>query len=79
LSSLENKPPVPKRKREPEYSWELVNAVKSIRKADPSYSAKKIRLLLLWGMEAAEVPSVATTGRLIAWENLFFRSRHQTA
>jgi transposase len=74
LSSLENKRTAPKRKREPGYSRELVRVVRMIREADPSYSAKKIRPILLRSMETAEVLSVATLGRLINRENLFFRA-----
>ncbi|MDR2471015.1 MAG: hypothetical protein LBD09_02760, partial [Treponema sp.] len=74
LSSLENKRTVPKRKREPGYSRELVRAVRAIREEDPSYSAKKIHPILLRSMETAEVPSAATIGRLINRENLFFRA-----
>jgi len=71
LQSLENKSRAPKQKRKPEYSQELVAKVRKIRKADPTYSAKKIRPILL--RELAEVPSVATLGRLIRRNNLFFR------
>jgi hypothetical protein len=45
------------KKREPEYSRELV---REIREANPVYSAKKIHPILL-----AAVPRVATQGRLI--------------
>jgi transposase InsO family protein len=72
LSSLENKRTVPK--REPGYSRELARAARAIREADPSYSAKKIRPILLRSMTAAEAPSVSTLGRLIAREHLFFRA-----
>jgi putative transposase len=44
-----------------------------MRKEDPTYSGKKIRPILLRTMKEAEVPSVATLGRLINRENLFFR------
>jgi hypothetical protein len=74
LSSLENKPPVPKRKREPCYLRELVRAVRAVREADPGCSAKKIRPILL--RERASVPRTATLGRLIAREHLFFRTVH---
>jgi hypothetical protein len=79
LSALENKPPVPKRKQEPEYSRELVRAARAIRKDAPSYSAKRIRPILLRNMETAEVPSAATIGRLINREHLFFKGGHETA
>jgi transposase len=74
LSSLENKRTAPKRKREPGYSRDLVRA---IWEAEPSYSTKKIRPILL--RERASVPSVSTLGRLIVRENLFFRPNPQTA
>jgi putative transposase len=48
-----------------------VQAVRAVREADPGYSAKKIRPILL--RERASGPSTATLGRLIARENLFFR------
>jgi putative transposase len=74
LSSLEDESRAPKKKREPEYSRGLVRAVREIRKADPTYSAKKIRPILLRTMAAEQVPSVATLGRLISRESLFFRT-----
>ena len=72
LSTLEDMPTAPKKKREPSYTRELVGRVREIRKADPTYSAKKIRPILLRTMSC--VPSVATIGRLISRENLFFRA-----
>ena len=74
LSSLENRPTIPKKRRLPEYSRELVEKVRKIRKADSTYSARKIRPILLREMPAESVPSVATLGRLISRENLFFRA-----
>jgi len=67
---LKTKAAPPTRKRKPDYSQELVSKVRDIRKADPTYSAKKIRPILL--RESAEVPSVATLRRLIRRNNLFF-------
>lgn len=74
LSSLENRPTIPKKRRSPSYSRELVENIRDIRKEDPTYSAKKIRPILLRAMEVASVPRVSTLGRLISRENLFFRS-----
>ena len=74
LSSLEKSSTVPKNKRIPEYSRALVKVVKQIRETDPTWSAKKIRPILLRTMSKNEVPSVATLGRLIYRENLFFRA-----
>jgi len=73
LTSLENRPSAPKKKRTPTYSWEVICAVRNIRKQDATYSAKKIRPILLRSMDALQVPSVATIGRLIQREKLFFR------
>jgi transposase InsO family protein len=73
LESLEPGKTTPKRKRQPEYTRDLVRKVREIREKDPSYSGKKIRPILLREMDAADVPSVATLGRLISRENLFFR------
>ncbi|MDR2900561.1 MAG: integrase core domain-containing protein, partial [Treponema sp.] len=72
LSTLENKTTTPNKKRQVEYSRDLVEKVRELRKADPSYSGKKLRPILLRTMK--EVPSVATLGRLIRREQLFFRA-----
>jgi hypothetical protein len=74
LLSLENRPTVPKRKREPEYPRSLVSAVRKIREENPTYSAKKIRPILLRTMAEADVPCAATLGRLISRNSLFFRA-----
>jgi putative transposase len=74
LASLEDRSTMPKKRRAPEYSRGLVGAVRKIREDDPTYSAKKIRPILLRTMNAVDVPSVATLGRLINRENLFFRA-----
>jgi hypothetical protein len=76
LESLESKPPVPKKKRSPCYSREIVNAVRDIRKENQSYSAKKIRPILLRTMDEAAVPSVATIGRLISREKEYAAGTH---
>jgi transposase InsO family protein len=74
IKSLEKTSTAPKKKREPEYSRALVKVVREIREADPTYSAEKIRPILLRTMPKNEVPSVATLGRLITRNNLFFRA-----
>ena len=77
LESLENRKTTPKKRRVPSYSWTTIKAVREIREANPSWSAKKIRPILLRNQALGEnerVPSVATIGRLIRRENLFFRS-----
>ncbi|GMO14616.1 MAG: hypothetical protein Pg6A_00190 [Termitinemataceae bacterium] len=73
LSSLENKPTIPAKQRKPDYSCKLVNRVKDIRKADPTYSGAKIRAILLREMRAESVPSAPTLNRLIFREKLWFR------
>jgi len=47
--------------------------VREIRKENPTYSAKKIRPILLRTMAEAEVPGIATPGRLISRGGPFFR------
>jgi len=73
LVSLENKSHHPKKKRRPGYSSELVSKVRELRKAEATYSGKKLRPILLRMMAQQEVPSIATLGRLIQRNNLFFR------
>jgi putative transposase len=73
LISLEPTSTAPKKKREREYSREVVAKVRAIREKDQTYSGKKIRPILLRTMAEADVPSVSTLGRLISRENLFFR------
>ncbi|GMO55741.1 MAG: hypothetical protein Ta2A_00750 [Treponemataceae bacterium] len=58
----------------PKYSREVVRAVRDIRKIESTYSGVKIRPILLRTMAAADVPSVATLGRLIQREKFFFRA-----
>jgi hypothetical protein len=48
--------------------------VRATREADPGCSAKKIRTILLREREKTSVPFATALGRLIARENLFFRS-----
>ncbi|MDR0475123.1 MAG: helix-turn-helix domain-containing protein [Treponema sp.] len=72
LSSLENKTTRPRNMRRPACPRELAGKAKQIRKDDPTYSAKKIRPILMRTESA--VPSVSTIGRLISRENLFFRA-----
>jgi transposase len=73
LCTLENKSRAPKNKRQAGYSRELAQAVRRIRQEAPSYSAKKLRPILLRERDRACAPSVSTLGRLISRENLFFR------
>jgi len=73
LVSLENRTTTPKKRREPIYSWTLICKIREIRKQDPTYSAKKIRPILLRCMDARLVPSTATIGRIIRKENMYYR------
>jgi transposase len=79
LSSPENRPARPGKRREPRYSCDLVNRIREIRKAGLAYSAKKIRPVVLRELEGVSAPSVSTLGRLISRENLFFRPGHEKA
>jgi transposase InsO family protein len=74
LRSLENRPTVPLKKNRPKYSRELVREVRTIRKNDHTYSARKIYQILHRDMPYLDIPSRATIGRLISRENLFFRA-----
>lgn len=74
LATLEEKSTAPARRRKPCYSRELVEKVRKIREEDQTYSGKKIRPILLRSEKAEDVPSVATLGRLINRENLYFRA-----
>jgi len=47
LFTLEDKLTAPRKRRGPSYTRELARKVREIRKADPTYSAKKIRPILL--------------------------------
>ena len=47
LSTLEDRPTEPKKRRGASHARELARKVREIRKADPTYSAKKIRPILL--------------------------------
>jgi len=47
LSTLEDRPTAPRKRRGPSYARELARKVRKIRKADPTRSAKKIRPILL--------------------------------
>ncbi|GAB6391182.1 MAG: hypothetical protein MdMp014T_0555 [Treponematales bacterium] len=73
LAPLEPGSTAPKRKRRPEYTREPAEKVRAIRKEDRTCSRKKTRPVLPRDMPAADVPGIATPGRLIRRGNLFFR------
>ena len=78
VRALESKSRSPKRKRQPKYSMGLVSKIREIRKDNPSWSAKKIRVILTWEMAEEEVPSAATIGRIIKKYNMFYRADIKT-
>jgi len=47
LSTLEDRPTAPRKRRGPSHARELARKVREMRKANPTYSAKKIRPILL--------------------------------
>ena len=76
--ALESKSRRAKRKRQPRYGMGLVSKIREIRKDNPSWSAKKIRVILTWEMAEEEVPSAATIGRIIKKHNMFYRADIKT-
>ena len=75
--ALESKSRRAKRKRPPRYGMSLVSKIRGIRKDNPSWSAKKIRVILTWEMAEEEVPSTATIGRIIKKHNMLYRADTQ--
>jgi transposase InsO family protein len=74
LRSLECESRAPKKRRGPQYSRKLVKEVRKIREKNPTYSARKVWKILLRTYRKGFVPSIATIGRLIKREGLFFRA-----
>lgn len=72
LRALEDRSRSPKRRRQPGYGAAMVSKIREIRKDNPSWSAKKIRVVLTW--ETDGVPSAATIGRIIKKHNMFYRA-----
>lgn len=72
--ALEAKSRRPKRKRQAAYDMQLVNLIREIRKDNPSWSAKKIYVILTWEREGSCIPSVATIGRIIKKYDMFYRT-----
>ena len=59
---MEEKSKSPKHKRLPKYSAGIISKIREIRKDNPSWSAKKIREILLWEMDEKDVPSREQSG-----------------
>jgi len=77
LSTLENKSQRPHKVRSATYSYSLVKLVRKLRQDYPSYSSKKLAIVLKrdWGI----VYSHSTIGRIILKYKLYFRSIIQLA
>ena len=73
-AGLEEKSRRPKRVRTETVCPEIVEEIKRIRQKNPTYSAKKIRPILLRYYEEYEVPSVSTISNIIKRHNFFFRA-----
>lgn len=71
---LEDRSRRPHRKRGPVYNAALVGRIREIRRADPTWSPEKIRILLQRDMGQEGVPSRATLGRIIRRYNMFYRA-----
>lgn len=74
IEGLEEKSRRPKRVRTETVCPEIVEEIKRIRQKNPTYSAKKIRPILLRYYEDYEVPSVSTISNVIKRHNFFFRA-----
>lgn len=72
-AGLEDRPRRPKKVREETFCKEVVQEIEKIRRADPTYSAKKIRPILLRYYEEDEVPCVSSISNIIRRHNFFFR------
>jgi transposase InsO family protein len=77
LHTLESKSRRPKHVREVIYDIKLVNAIKSIRKENPTYSKWKVRYILIRDNDKLYhldyIPSFSTIGRIITKYNMFYR------
>lgn len=73
LAGLEEKSRKPKNVRKEMVNPEIVEEIRRIRKKDATYSAKKIRPILLRYYEDYEVPCIATISNVIKRHNFFFR------
>ena len=74
VAGLEDKSKKPRKARTEMTNPEIIEEIKRIRRRDPTYSAKKIRPILLRYYEDWEVPSVSTISNIIKRHNFFFRA-----
>lgn len=72
--ALEDKSRSPQHKRQAQYGMKLVAVIREIRKDNPSWSAKKIYVILRREMAEQYVPCIATIGRIIKKYHMFYRS-----
>lgn len=72
--ALEDKSRSVQRKKQTKYDMKLVSLIREIRKENPSWSAKKIRVILSWEKQEQYVPSIATIGRIIKKYHMFYRA-----
>lgn len=83
VETLENKSRRPKNVRQVRYDSKTVEVVRKIRKENPSYSAKKIAVIIKRDELLENPPSAATVGRIIKKYNMYYRSdikeRHKRA
>lgn len=73
ITGLEDKSRRPKKVRGETFCKEIILEIEKIRRANPTYSAKKIRPILLRYYEEYEVPCVSSISNIIKRHNFFFR------
>ena len=74
IAGLENRTSRPKRVRRETVAAEIVEETRRIRQKNPTYSAKKIRPILLRYYEEHKVPCCSTISNVIKRHNFFFRA-----
>ena len=74
IAGLEEKSRRPKNVRREMTEAEIIEEIRRIRRANPTYSAKKIRPILLRYYENDEVPCVSTISNIIKRHGFFFRA-----
>ena len=74
IAGLEEKSRRPKCVRTETVNPEIVEEIKRIRQKNPTYSAKKIRPILLRYYEDEEVPCTSTISNIIKKHNFFFKA-----
>lgn len=73
IAGLEDKSRRPKKVRGETFCKEIIQEIEKIRRANLTYSAKKIRPILLRYYEEYEVPCVSSISNIIKRHNFFFR------